>query len=190
MSFMPAFELGVWNAWIFVVPLIVYWVAGIKFLFSPRMPEYSSFERRKDKIFSQMLIVILFASYFYSVFVPFKLGTMWFYIGVLVYLVGMVFITLSIIDFANTPTTQPVTKGLYRYSRNPMFIGFFLTYFGLTIACVSWVYLVISILFMLIVNYLSPLEEFATLKTYGKTYEDYMKRTPKWIGIPKPKGKQ
>jgi len=185
MSLIPAFEIGLWNAWIFIVPLIVYWLVGIKFLFSKRMPESPSSERRKDKIVSQILVVTMFASFFYSIFVPFKLGTIWFYIGLLVYLVGSVLIIITMINFATTPLDKPVTKGVYRYSRNPMFIGFFLVYFGIAIACVSWVYLVITVLFIVTVNYMSPLEEAITLGHYGTAYKEYMKRTPKWIGIPK-----
>ena len=185
MSLIPDFELGLWNAWIFIVPLIVCWLVGIKFLFSKRMPESPSSERRKDKILSQILVVTMFGSYFYSIFVPIKLGTTWFYIGLLVYILGVVLVTISMINFATTPLDKPVTKGVYRFSRNPMFIGFFLVYFGIAIACISWVYLLITVLFIVIVYYMSPLEEAITLGHYGKAYKEYMKRTPKWIGIPK-----
>jgi protein-S-isoprenylcysteine O-methyltransferase Ste14 len=131
MSFMPAFEIGLWNAWIFIVPLIVYWFSGVKFLFSKRMPESPPLKRRKDKIISNTLVIAMFFSFFYSVFVPLKLGTIWFYIGLLVYLAGMVLINITMINFATTPIDKPVTKGVYRYSRNPMFIGFFLVYAGI-----------------------------------------------------------
>jgi protein-S-isoprenylcysteine O-methyltransferase Ste14 len=91
------------------------------------------------------------------------------------------------INFAATPMNKPVTKGVYRYSRNPMFIGWFLLYFGIAIACISWIYIVITVLFILITAYLSPFEEAITLEHYGKAYEEYMKKTPKWIGMPKSK---
>jgi protein-S-isoprenylcysteine O-methyltransferase Ste14 len=149
MSLIPDFELGLWNAWIFIIPLIIIWLSGIKFLFSKRMPESPPLKRKKDRIIMQILVWTMFASFFYSVFVPFTLGTIWFYVGLLVYLVGMVLVILSMIDFATTPLDKPVTKGAYRYSRNPMFIGFFLLYFGIAIACISWVYFVITVLFIL-----------------------------------------
>jgi protein-S-isoprenylcysteine O-methyltransferase Ste14 len=185
MSLVPDFELGLWNAWVFILPVIVYWLVGIKFLFSRRMPESPSFKRRKDKILSQILVVTLFGSYFYSIFVSFKLGTMWFSIGLFVYLAGNFLIMITMINFATTPLDKPVTKGVYRFSRNPMFIGFFLVYFGIATACVSWVYLLITVVFIVVVYYMSPLEEAITLGHYGAAYEEYMKRTPKWIGIPK-----
>ena len=66
-----------------------------------------------------------------------------------------------------------------------MFIGFFLVYAGIAISCISWLYLVLTILFIWTTSYLSPYEEAVTLGHYGKAYKEYMKRTPKWIGIPK-----
>ena len=185
LSLIPDFTLGIWNAWILIIPLIIYWFSGIKFLFSKRMPETQSFKKSKDKILMNILMVAMFGSFFYSIFLPLKLGTIWFSLGLIIYLLGLLFITMSMLDFATTPLDKPVVKGIYRYSRNPMFIGFFLVYFGIAIACISWVYLVITILFILIMNYFSPFEEAITLGKYGKPYKEYIERTPRWIGIPK-----
>jgi len=139
MSLIPDFELGIWNAWIFIIPLIIYWFAGVKFLFSKRMPESTPLKRRKDRIISNILVIVMFFSFFYSVFVQLKIETIWLIIGLFVYLVGMVLINLTMINFATTSIDIPVTKGVYRYSRNPMFIGFFFVYAGISIACISWV---------------------------------------------------
>ena len=38
---------------------------------------------------------------------------------------------------------------------------------------------------LIIKPYITPFEEAMTLGKYGKIYKKYMKRTPKWIGIPK-----
>jgi len=185
MSFIPDFELGLWNAWILIIPLIVFWIFGVKFLFSKRMPEATPPSEKKNKILSYLLVIIMFVSFIYSLFMPLKLVTIWFYTGLVVYLVGLVLIAITMINFATTPMNKPVTKGVYRYSRNPMFIGWFVLYFGIAIACISWVYIVIIVLFILIIAYLSPFEEEVTLEHYGKAYKEYMERTSKWIGIPK-----
>jgi protein-S-isoprenylcysteine O-methyltransferase Ste14 len=185
MSLLPAFELGMWNAWIFIIPVILYWFFGVKFLFSKRMTKTPSFKKRNDQMISTLLVIILFSSFLYSVFVPLQLETVWFYIGSMVYLVGLVVVTITMIEFATTPINEPVIKGLYRYSRNPMFIGIFLIYIGISIECLSWVYMVFAILFILMINYLSTFEEAITIGQYGKPYMEYIKRTPKWIGIPK-----
>jgi len=181
MSFIPDFEIGLWNAWILIIPLIIYWFSGVKFLFSKRMSENSYSLEIKEKIASYILVFAMFFSFFYSIFLPLKLKTIWLIIGLIIYLAGMVLINLTMINFSTTPKDKPVTKGVYRYSRNPMFIGFFLVYGGIAIACVSWVYILLTILFILIVNYLSTSEEAMTLEHYGKAYEEYIKKTPKWI---------
>ena len=190
MSIIPDFDIGLWNAWILIIPLIIFWFGGVKFLFSKRMSEEQFTQKGRDKIVSMFLVLAMFFSFFYSVFLSLKLGTIWFYIGFIVYLIGLILIILTMINFATTPRDKPVTKGLYRYSRNPMFIGFFIVYAGIAIACISWVYTLLTVLFILIVNYLSPIEEAVTLKHYGKSYKEYIDRTPKWIGLPKSEKKK
>ena len=185
MSWIPEFEIGIWNAWIFIIPFLIYWFIGIKFVFSKRMSESHSLKSRKIVIVSNALVIAMFGSFVYSIFVPIKLGTIWFYIGLLVYFIALVLIIISMINFVTTPIDKPVTKGAYRYSRNPMFIGFFLCFFGIGVACISWVYLVLTLFFILTTMYLSPFEEAITLGNYGKPYKEYMEKTPKWIGIPK-----
>lgn len=103
----------------------------------------------------------------------------------MMYLVGIFLVILSMIYFAITPLDKPVTIGIYRYSRNPMFLGFFIIYLGISIACLSWTYFLLTLLFIILVYYASPFEERATLDHYGDGYKEYMKSTAKWIGIPK-----
>jgi len=43
----------------------------------------------------------------------------------------------------------------------------------------------ITLLFILIMAYFSPIEEATTLEHYGNAYKEYMEKTPKWIGVPK-----
>jgi protein-S-isoprenylcysteine O-methyltransferase Ste14 len=48
-------------------------------------------------------------------------------------------------------------------------------------------FLVITIIFAIIYLIFMPTEERYCLETYGKEYQDYMERTPRWIGLPKSK---
>jgi protein-S-isoprenylcysteine O-methyltransferase Ste14 len=187
MDLIPAFKIGLWNAWIFIIPLVIGFMIGRKFLFVKRMPETPQDESMKDKITSIVLVALMFILYVYAIFLPIKLWTIWFYIGLALYLIGMVMIIATMVHFATTPKDEPVTKGLYRFSRNPMFIAFFIVYSGIGIACASWLYLLVTLIFILVLVYVSPIEEKMTLDHYGKPYEEYMKRTPKWIGLPRSK---
>ena len=121
----------------------------------------------------------------YSIFLPIKLGTVWFYVGLPVYLIGLIFYALVFAAFARTPPEKLVTGGIYRYSRNPMQLSGFLAVLGIGIATASWVFLLLAVLFLLMpLAYLKTEERFL-LNFYGDTYRDYTNRTPRWIGIPR-----
>jgi len=85
----------------------------------------------------------------------------------------------------NTPINRPATEGLYRISRNPIYFGTFLMFIGIGIACASWLFLLLIIVFIALYDILIAPEERWCLEKYGDTYREYMNRTPKWIGSPK-----
>ena len=187
MSLIPAFQIGVWSAWIFTV----YYILGIPLTklinkgavekSDVAAPEYKGTKGKIVKFYQLSYLLLLI----YSVFLPLRLGTMWFYIGLPICLVGLITLTITTMNFATNPLDEPVTKGLYRYSRHPMYLTQFLMFIGVGIASASWVFLLLSILrtiasFMLI----TPEERFC-LEKYGDAYRQCMNRTPRWIGIPK-----
>jgi len=88
------------------------------------------------------------------------------------------------IDWARTPPNKPVTRGLYRYSRHPMYVTNSLFLFGVSMASASWIFLLFMIIFAVGAVVFIGLEEQGCLETYGRVYREYMKRTPRWIGIP------
>ena len=121
----------------------------------------------------------------YSIFLPLKLGTIWFYVGLPICLLGLILYTIPFVNVASTPINKPVTEGIYRYSRHPMYVTSFLVFMGVGIASASWVFLLLSVLFIMLVSFFVVSEERFCLKYYGNTYREYMNRTPRWIGIPK-----
>ena len=140
MSIIPAFELGLWNAWIFILPMLFLMIIGNRLIRKRKMAslsEYLSDFSKKEKILVTVSMIPILVSYFYSIFLPLKLGTIWFYIGFAIYLVG---ISIQIITWQHLATgsvDKPVTKGVYHFSRNPMYLGDFLIFVSLAIACLS-----------------------------------------------------
>jgi len=49
----------------------------------------------------------------------------------------------------------------------------------------SWFYLLLSAILIVLTYLMVAIEERITLDKLGKTYREYMNRTPRWIGIPK-----
>jgi len=186
MSLVPAFELGLWNAWIFEVLWIISMFLG--YLIDKKamkrfgvVPPYGKTVKNLFLIAKLMSMVIIV----YSIFLPIKLGTIWFYLGLSIYSLGLVMSLMVAVNFASTPSNEPAIKGIYRISRNPAYLSMFLMYVGIGIACASWIYLLFGMIHIILANILVVYEERFCLTKYGDAYREYMNRTPRWIGIPK-----
>jgi protein-S-isoprenylcysteine O-methyltransferase Ste14 len=194
VSLIPAFELGLWNAWIFIGPsllmMLLWMLVGAK---KPKGDPPESWRLSKTKnAFCAFSKLIYFAAVPYSVFLPLKLGTIWFYAGLPITLVGLVGSTVVVVNWANTPAGKPVTRGIYRYSRHPMYVTEVLLLLGVSIISASWVFLLFAIITVVGVTrpFSVKIEEAQCLGHYGKAYREYMNRTPRWIGIPKSEKKE
>ena len=188
MSLLPEFELGLWNAWIFMVWYLVayfYIFMFIKNIKKRGMPSELPY-RKIEKIFAYYIATPLwFISVLCTIFLPLKLGTIWFYIGVLIYLVGIIIYTIADIKFATTPLDEPVTKGIYSISRHPIYVAHDFIFIGIGIACASWFFLLISIIFLIGQHISAFAEERFCIEKHGESYHEYMNRVPRYIGIPK-----
>jgi protein-S-isoprenylcysteine O-methyltransferase Ste14 len=185
MSLTPEFELGLWNAWIFILPIIIISIFGSKIL-GKREHEESSSVTKKAKTAGNLYFPIMLLSYAYSIFLPLKLDTIWSVVGLLIYLPVMFFLVIGLLTLATTPVNELVTRGVYGISRHPLYFGEVLASISIGIACLSWVFLLLAIAkFLLIHYYVVGAEEPFLIEKYGDTYREYMNRTPRWIGIPK-----
>ena len=120
-----------------------------------------------------------------SIFLPLKFGTAWFYVGIGIYLVGLVMFMMPIFTIAKTPAGQPFTDGMYRYSRHPMVIGESLTFIGAGLATAWPLFVALAIVLMFVSMRLAVAEERGCLEIYGDAYQVYLEKTSRWIGVPK-----
>jgi protein-S-isoprenylcysteine O-methyltransferase Ste14 len=93
---------------------------------------------------------------------------------------------MVIVSFVTTPIgKKPITTGLYRYSRHPMYITQLVMFIGAGIASASWFFLLLTIVYTGLGFIYAGSEERMCLEKYGDAYREYMERTPRWIGLPK-----
>ena len=190
MSAVPAFEIGVWNAWLlmlllFLIPAIM---SSIKKGLFKKTESTATLNKREKRVFV-LSKVVLVLTFLYSIFLPLRLGTLWFYIGLPISLLGIAMYIIVSVNIANTPVDRPVTKGLYRYSRHPMYMASIPALVGAGIASASWLFLLLSVLFAVTHLMNGIYEERLCLVAYGSVYQEYLDRTPRWIGIPKARTK-
>ena len=88
-------------------------------------------------------------------------------------------------NLATSSVDKPVTKGVYRFSRNPMYIGEFFVYLGIAMLCISWIFLLVVIDYAALSYVLVKSEEQECINKYGDSFQEYLDRIPRWIGRPK-----
>ncbi|WP_438464518.1 methyltransferase family protein [Marinomonas sp. PE14-40] len=112
------------------------------------------------------------------------LGIPWILIGYLMAIKGKnLFKKLDTNIMTFDKPDKLVTEGLYRFSRNPMYLGFVIALIGVALvsgAAISsflWVFL-----FFIITNkWYIAFEEKMMTETFGQEYVDYCKRVRRWL---------
>ena len=80
------------------------------------------------------------------------------------------------------PSTVLISEGPYRFSRNPIYLGFAVTYAGLAIAMDSWVALLLLVPCLLVVDrYVIQREERYLAAKFGADYEAYRQKVRRWL---------
>jgi protein-S-isoprenylcysteine O-methyltransferase Ste14 len=111
-------------------------------------------------------------------------------VGVTFVAIGLVLAILSIRRFrlAGTsvvpgePSTALVVEGPYRFTRNPIHIGFVLLYFGLAIILTSlWVLLLLIPVLIVLQRGVVEREEISLERQFGDAYRKYKAGVPRWL---------
>jgi len=118
LSVIPAFELGLWNAWILVLPMLLIFFFAIKVTAARESGEAGDFQlTKKEKRIINAIFLPMIVAFVYAVFLPLQSATAWLISGFVTYLFGIVFIIAAIRNFATSPKNRLVTNGVYRLSR-------------------------------------------------------------------------
>ena len=187
MSLIPEFEIGLWNGWILAA---IFLIANYLIMFiAPRdnireMMDQVKHAKKKEKLINLFSMILYIGVMFCSVFVPLKLGTIWFYVGLALFVLGMSF-TIPEAQLFFRKKGQLLTKGFYRISRHPIYVMVESAWIGIGVATESWVLLALIVFYMIVLHFLILAEERICLEKYGDVYREYMKKTPRYIGIPK-----
>lgn len=80
------------------------------------------------------------------------------------------------------PSTVLATGGLYRLSRNPIYVGFAITYVGLAVGMDSPITLLLLIPCLLVVDrFVIQREETYLASKFGAEYDAYRNRVRRWL---------
>jgi protein-S-isoprenylcysteine O-methyltransferase Ste14 len=83
----------------------------------------------------------------YLLLLKIKAASEWFYIGLIIYSLGIILYGVSIINYAQPKMSGINLNGLYRVSRNPMYIAHFIYFLGCVFLTQSLILLLLLICF-------------------------------------------
>lgn len=182
LSFYTELSVGIVNAWILAFGAIL---AQIIFMMLSReggkraadVSWYNSADKRNALLSSLFQVVILVL----SIFIPLKVGTTWFVVGISIFAVAMIAYAFTLYAYATAPENAAITQGMYAISRNPMYLCFQVAMFGVCIASASIWLLVAMIPFNIFTHLLILGEERYCIETYGESYLNYKEKTPRYF---------
>ena len=110
-----------------------------------------------------------------------KTDTEWFYIGLIIYSLGLILYAVSIINYAKPKMNGINLNGLYRVSRNPMYVAYFIYFLGCVFLTRSWILLALLISFQISVHWIILSEERWCIREFGEEYIKYMNKVRRYI---------
>jgi len=110
--------------------------------------------------------------------------------GITLLIIALFFLVRSLRQFflsKNTiilikPASSLQTTGVYKISRNPMYVGLAIVYLGITCLIGNWWNIILFPLLLLIVQeYIIKREEKYLELEFGQDYEEYTRKVRRWL---------
>jgi protein-S-isoprenylcysteine O-methyltransferase Ste14 len=187
MEIFPLLGLGLLNGWLL---LAIFWVSElILVLIFPKGTRGRLFEydhsrwSKKNRVLFVIGRILAFICLILVFFSPLKIESINFFVGVIIYAIGLSGFAIALISFRNTPKDKPVSRGFYRISRNPQVLSIFIISLGMCLAIGSWTALFFLILGAVFSRARILEEEKACIEQYGEAYRTYMSRVPRYLVI-------
>lgn len=146
---------------------------------------------RPIRLFPAAVLVGLVLDRLLPVPVPaLQLGAAGWIVGGALIVVGLSLFAAGVRDFSRAetplPTNRParvlVTTGIYRRTRNPIYLGFFTAYVGIGVAAASpWILILLLPLVVTIRYGVVAREEAYLERRFGDAYRDYRARVRRWL---------
>ena len=111
-------------------------------------------------------------------------------LGIAAVISGILIVGWTVILFKKRKTTLRPRKdpqeleiyGPFRFTRNPIYLGFFLVLLGIDFILGSLAILIVPLLFVIIMSAaVIPTEEKNIEKVFGSQYRDYKRRVRRWL---------
>ncbi len=101
--------------------------------------------------------------------------------GIVLFVIGSIGTIISYQNYFTTPLDSVITKGMYRISRNPIYVFLSISIAGIAILCASYVMGAILLLNIIFQHPVILEEEKFCAEKYGNDYINYKKNTRRYL---------
>jgi len=178
----PVFRPGASNAWVLLVPLLLegIYISVFRKDVARQLADMTGY-RRREKVFTVAASVAPYPFMVLTVWTPFTSRAALVVLGLGFYLVGMVGFFSALRVFARTPPGELCSTGVYRWSRNPLYVSAALVFFGVSLATANVVLFGLLVGLLLLQHRMILAEERACRQKYGVRYLQYAERVPRYV---------
>lgn len=171
------------NAFWTVIPLILIRYGLLSVISKESLKRASLFAPVIGKEINAYMIyqITTVFSILYLFLLTIKTDSYWFFIGLITYIIGIILYTISIINFSRPSMYGINLNGLYRISRNPMYVAYFIYFIGIVLLTRSWILLMVVLVFQISAHWIILSEERWCIEKFGKKYIEYMKKVRRYI---------
>lgn len=183
MVFIPEFELGILNGWLFFVGyVLVFGATMMRFETAVRTRLYDRSLWTKQQI-RLTIIGKLFAFTNIPLFIisPIRFDSPLFAVGAGLWVVGLIGMGMALQNYNNTPLDVPVTTGVYKLSRNPQVFSIWMIFVGICLIIGSGLSLFIMTVSLVFMHTAVLAEEASCLQQYGESYQAFLEDVPRYF---------
>ncbi|PIE60683.1 MAG: phospholipid methyltransferase [Desulfobulbus propionicus] len=123
-------------------------------------------------------------SWFFTIFLPIilpiKINSNVFIIGIIAFITGIILTLISLHNYITTPLNEQVKKGIYKFSRNPIYASYNIFGFSIALLTGSWTIFILHIIEIITCHLKILDEEKYCINKYGNEYKVYMKKVPRY----------
>ena len=177
-------KIDIQNGWILSVLLLT--VSYMPLLFSKqgrkRLTTFS-FMSKKGRNLSFLISLLFIAMLVLPFFHTISENPVQFYTGTAITLIGTLGVLISFHNYFTTESNQLITKGLYRISRNPIYVFTIVLCVGIGVLCGMYEMIPVLLLYVIAQHPIIKEEEEFCEKEYGDEYLVYKRKTPRYLLI-------
>lgn len=117
----------------------------------------------------------------YFFFLCLKPDSVLFTVGFIVYGAGLLLCIIAMVNFAKSQANGMNVKGLYRFSRHPIYVSYLVYYIGCVLLTRSLILLSLVVIHQVSVHFIILSEERWCIQAFGDEYVRYMKKVRRYV---------